>query len=190
MEKIRVGFAMCGSFCTFSKVLPQMETLVQEGYDVLPILSETAYTTDTRFGKAADFRHHIETLTGHEIIHTVFGAEPIGPKQLLDVLVIAPATGNTLGKLALGVTDTAVTLAAKAHLRNERPIVLAVSTNDALGTSAKNIGQLLAAKHMYFVPMKQDAPNQKPRSVVADFEKIPESVQAALLGKQLQPILC
>lgn len=190
MSKLRVGFAMCGSFCTFSQVLPQMERLVELGYDVLPILSETAYSTDTRFGKAADFRKRIEEVTGHEIIHTVFGAEPIGPKQLLDILVIAPTTGNTLGKLAGGVTDTAVTLACKAHLRNERPVVIAVSTNDALGASAKNIGLLFNTRHLYFVPMRQDAPEKKPKSVVADFTKIPESVKAALDGKQLQPVFC
>lgn len=189
MSKIRLGFAMCGSFCTFSKVIPQMQKLVDAGYDVQPILSDTAYSTDTRFGKAADFRRQIEEITGHEIIHTVFGAEPIGPKKLLDILLIAPLTGNTIGKLAGGITDTAVTLACKAHLRNERPVVLAVSTNDALGTSAKNIGILSNAKHMYFVPMRQDAPLQKSNSLVADFEKIPQAVAAALEGKQIQPVL-
>ena len=180
---------MCGSFCTFHKVLPEMENLVKEGYDVLPIMSATAYSTDTRFGKAADFVRQIEDMTGHEIIHTIFAAEPIGPKKLLDILVIAPATGNTLAKLANGVTDTPVTLACKAHLRNERPVLLAVSTNDALGTAAKNIGVLMHAKHMFFVPMRQDAPESKPNSVVADFTKIPEAAAAAMAGKQLQPML-
>lgn len=189
MSQTRVGFAMCGSFCTFHKVLPEMENLVKQGYDVLPIMSGTAYSTDTRFGKAADFVRQIEDMTGHEIIHTIFSAEPIGPKKLLDILVIAPATGNTLAKLANGITDTPVTLACKAHLRNERPVLLAVSTNDALGTAAKNIGMLLNAKHMYFVPMRQDDPEKKPNSVVADFTRIPESVSAALAGRQLQPML-
>lgn len=189
MSQTRVGFAVCGSFCTFHKVFPEMENLVKAGYDVLPIMSQTAYSTDTRFGKAADFVRQIENMTGHEIIHTIFAAEPIGPKKLLDILVIAPATGNTLAKLANGVTDTPVTLACKAHLRNERPVLLAVSTNDALGTAAKNIGLLLNAKHMYFVPMRQDDPVKKPNSLVADFSQIPESVLSALSGRQLQPVL-
>ena len=188
MSQTRVGFAMCGSFCTFHKVLPEMENLVKAGYDVLPIMSATAYSTDTRFGKAADFVRQIEDMTGHEIIHTIFAAEPIGPKKLLDILVIAPATGNTLAKLANGVTDTPVTLACKAHLRNERPVLLAVSTNDALGTAAKNIGLLLNAKHMYFVPMRQDDPVKKPVSLVADFTLLPQAIALALEGKQLQPV--
>lgn len=190
MGKIRLGFAMCGSFCTFQKVLFEMQNLVKEGYDVFPILSETAYSTDTRFGKAVDFQKQIEEMTGHPIVHTIFGAEPIGPKKLLDVLLLAPTTGNTLGKLANGITDSAVTLAFKAHLRNERPVVLAVSTNDALSASAKNIGTLLNTRHVFFVPMRQDAPKSKPRSVVADFGKISESVKAALMGQQVQPIFC
>ncbi len=189
MSQITVGFAMCGSFCTFHKVIPEMENLVQRGYRVLPILSQTAYTTDTRFGKAADFNARIEEITGNPIIHTVYAAEPIGPKKLLDALVIAPATGNTLAKLANGITDTSVTLACKAHLRNCRPVLLAVSTNDALGTAAKNIGLLMNAKHLYFVPMRQDDPQNKPNSVVADFTQIPTAVESALSGKQLQPIL-
>ena len=190
MSQITVGFAMCGSFCTFHRVLPEIENLVRCGYRVLPILSQTAYTTDTRFGKAADFNEKIEQITGNPIIHTVFAAEPIGPKKLLDILVIAPATGNTLAKLANGITDTAVTLACKAHLRNARPVLLAVSTNDALGTAAKNIGMLQNAKHMYFVPMRQDDAVNKPNSVVADFTKIPDALSYALQGKQLQPVYC
>ena len=137
MEKIRVGFAMCGSFCTFSKVLPEIERLVELGYDVVPIMSEFAYATDTRFGKAEDFIAQVEEMTGKKIIHTIDEAEPIGPKKLLDVLVIAPCTGNTLGKLACGITDSSVTMAAKAHIRNAKPVVIAVSTNDGLGASAK-----------------------------------------------------
>ena len=138
MEKETVGFALCGSFCTFKKVIPQMKKLVDEGYKVIPIMSHTAYNTDTRFGKAKDFNDEIEKICKEEIIHTITGAEPIGPKELLDVLVIAPCTGNTLGKLANGISDTSVTLATKAHLRNQRPVIIAVSTNDALGASAKN----------------------------------------------------
>lgn len=189
MSQITVGFAMCGSFCTFHKALPEMENLVRKGYRVLPILSQTAYATDTRFGKAADFNEKIEQITGNPIIHTVFAAEPIGPKKLLDALVIAPATGNTLAKLANGITDTPVTLACKAHLRNERPVLLAVSTNDALGTAAKNIGLLMNAKHIFFVPMRQDDTQNKPNSVVADFTKIPGALEQALKETQIQPVL-
>lgn len=189
MSQITVGFAMCGSFCTFHKALPEMENLVRRGYRVLPIMSQTAYATDTRFGKAADFNEKIAQITGNPIIHTVFAAEPIGPKKLLDALVIAPATGNTLAKLANGITDTPVTLACKAHLRNERPVLLAVSTNDALGTAAKNIGLLMNAKHIFFVPMRQDDVQNKPNSVVADFTKIPDALERALKEEQIQPIL-
>lgn len=188
MSGMNVGFALCGSFCTFHRVLPVIEDLVSRGYNVLPIMSQTAYTTDTRFGKAADFVKEIEKMTGNPVIHTVFAAEPIGPKKLLDILVVAPATGNTIAKLANGITDTAVTLACKAHLRNERPVLLAVSTNDALGTAAKNIGLLMNAKHVYFVPMRQDDPVNKPNSVVADFTKIPETVSAAFENRQMQPL--
>ncbi len=189
MSQIRVGFAMCGSFCTFHKAIPEMERLTELGYNVIPILSHTAYTTDTRFGSAADFIERIKKITGNEIIHTVFSAEPIGPKKLLDALVIAPATGNTIAKLANGITDTSVTLACKAHLRNARPVLIAVSTNDALGAAAKNIGLLLNAKNIYFVPMRQDDPENKPNSIVADFSKIPEALESALKGEQIQPIL-
>ena len=156
MQKETVGFAMCGSFCTFKKVIPQMKKLANEGYRVIPIMSHTAYTTDTRFGKSRDFNEEIEQICGEKIIYTISGAEPIGPKELLDVLVIAPCTGNTLGKLANGISDTSVTLATKAHLRNQRPVIIAVSTNDALGTSARNIGTLMNSKYIYFVPMRQD----------------------------------
>lgn len=190
MSQITVGFAMCGSFCTFHRVLPEIENLVRRGYRVLPILSQTAYTTDTRFGKASDFNEKIEQITGNPIIHTVFAAEPIGPKKLLDALVIAPATGNTIAKLANGIADTSVTLACKAHLRNARPVLIAVSTNDALGTAAKNIGLLQNAKHIYFVPMRQDDTQSKPNSVVADFTRIPDALEKALLGRQIQPIYC
>ena len=184
-----IGFALCGSFCTFSKVIPQIAALVSAGYDVLPIMSPAAYTTDTRFGKAADFNETIRTLCGREIITTIAEAEPIGPKRLLDALIIAPATGNTLAKLAHGITDTAVTMAAKAHLRNARPLLLAVSTNDGLYTSAANIGTLAARRHIYFVPYGQDDAAGKPNSLVADMARIPEALSAALLGKQLQPVL-
>ncbi len=185
-----IGFAMCGSFCTFARVLPQMEALCSAGYEVIPIQSAAAHTIDTRFGNAADFSARIEAMCGRPIIHTLFDAEPIGPKKLLDALVIAPCTGNTLGKLAAGIYDSPVTLAAKAHLRNERPVVIAVSTNDALAGSAPALGRLLAQKHYYFVPMRQDDPVGKPASLVADFAQIRPALEAALQNRQIQPVLC
>ncbi len=188
MSKIRLGFAMCGSFCTFAPVLQQLSLLCQT-YDVFPILSDAAYATDTRFGAAQAQRDAITQLCGHEILHTLAQVEPIGPKKLLDILAVVPATGNTLAKLAHGIADTPVTLAVKAHLRNESPVVLAVSSNDALAGNAASIGMLLARRHHYFVPMRQDAPQQKPRSVVADFTLLPQTIAAALEGRQLQPLL-
>ena len=188
MNKITAGYALCGSFCTMRRAVDELRTLLELGYDVVPIMSDTAYSTDTRFGTAESFIWEIEDLCQHKIIHEIKTAEPIGPKKLLDVLVIAPCTGNTLAKLATGITDTAVTMAAKAHLRNQRPLVLAIATNDALSNSAKNIGTLLNAKNVYFVPMSQDDPLTKPASIIADFSKIPDAIQAALGGTQLQPI--
>ena len=188
-EQLTLGFAMCGSFCTFNAVLTQLEAMRAEFPKIIPIMSIVSYETDTRFGTAADFRARLESACGQPIIHTIAQAEPIGPKKLLDVLVIAPCTGNTLAKLANGIADTPVTLAAKAHLRNERPIVIAVSTNDALAGNAENIGKLLARGHYFFVPMRQDNAIKKPRSVVADFTRLPETIRAALNGEQIQPIL-
>ena len=188
-EQLTLGFAMCGSFCTFDAVLTQLEAMRAEFPKIIPIMSTVSYKTDTRFGTAADFRARLESACGQPIIHTIAQAEPIGPKKLLDVLVIAPCTGNTLAKLANGIADTPVTLAAKAHLRNERPIVIAVSTNDALAGNAENIGKLLARGHYFFVPMRQDNAIKKPRSVVADFTRLPETIRAALDGRQLQPLL-
>ena len=189
MNGLTVGFALCGSFCTFHKVIPCIQALADAGANVVPILSEAAYSTDTRFGTAADFRSRIETICKKPVLHTLTDVEPIGPRKLLDLLIVAPCTGNTLGKLAGGITDSCVTLAAKAHLRNARPLLLAVSTNDALGASAQNIGRLLTAKHVFFVPMGQDDPAQKPNSVVADFGRLTEAAEAALRGDQLQPLL-
>lgn len=180
---------MCGSFCTFKKALSQLETLTALGYIVIPIMSPAAYSTDTRFGTAESFRTRIREITGNEIISTIAEAEPIGPKKLLDALIVAPCTGNTLGKLANGITDTCVTLAVKAHLRNQRPVLIAVSTNDALGASAKNIGSLMNMKNLYFVPMRQDDSLNKPNSIVADFAKIPETLDDALSGRQTEPLL-
>lgn len=189
MEKIKAGFALCGSFCTFSSVIPKMEELVKKGIEVIPVMSRCAYETDTRFGKASDFVKHIEEITGRKIIHTIEDAEPIGPKKLFDILIIAPCTGNTLAKLANGITDSPVTLAAKAHLRNDRPVLLGVSTNDALGNSAKNIGLLLNFKNIFFIPMRQDDFMNKPNSVVADFKEIYPAMIMALDKKQKQPVL-
>ena len=184
-----IGFAMCGSFCTFSIVIPQIQVLTDKGYNVLPIMSEISYCTDTRFGKAEEHIKRIESITGNTIIHSVKDAEPIGPKGLLDAIIVAPCTGNTLGKLANGITDSTVTMAVKAHLRNGRPVVIAVSTNDGLSASGKNIGMLLNTKNIYFVPYGQDDPIKKPTSLVADMEKIPLALEYALNGEQIQPLL-
>ena len=183
-----VGFAMCGSFCTYSQVFPVMELLSRD-YSLIPIFSETAYTIDSRFGTAREHIHTAAEICGREPLHTVAQAEPIGPKKLLDALVIAPCTGNTLAKLAHSIADGPVTMAAKSHLRNGRPIVIAVSTNDALAGAAENIGKLMARKHIYFVPFGQDDPVKKPTSMVADFSRIPQALEAALEGRQIQPIL-
>lgn len=188
-ESLRVGFALTGSFCTFEKALRAMEATAKVYPRLLPIFSETAGATDTRFGRSADFLQAATEICGHGVIDSIRAAEPIGPKQLLDVLVIAPCTGNTLAKLATGIADTAVTMAAKAHLRNGRPVVVAVSTNDGLAGAARNIGELLCRKHYYFVPFRQDDPVGKPTSLVADMEQIPATVTAALAGQQLQPLL-
>lgn len=187
-EKPRLGFALCGSFCTFKRVFCEMESLAEK-YEIVPIFSEGAAATDTRFGKAADFLEKAEKITGRKPITSITEAEPIGPKALLDVLLIEPCTGNTLGKLANGITDTAVTMAAKAHLRNGRPVVIAVSTNDGLGASARNIGTLFNTKNIFFVPLRQDSPENKPCSLVADFSKTGETIEKAIEGKQLQPLL-
>ena len=189
MEHTRLGFAMCGSFCTFKPVLDELERLHETYQDIYPIMSTISYTTDTRFGSAESFRQRMQFICGREIIHTIAQAEPIGPKKMLDILVIAPCTGNTLAKLANGIADTPVTLAAKAHLRNEAPIVIAVSTNDALAGNAENIGKLMARKQFYFVPFRQDDPIGKPTSIVADFSLIPDALVAAMEDVQLQPLL-
>ena len=188
MSDVRVGFALCGSFCTFSSVIPEFEKMSLEGYDMYPIMSEFSANTDTRFGKAEDFKERLRKASGKNIITSIAAAEPIGPKKLPDILIVAPCTGNTLSKLANSITDTAVTMAVKAHLRNARPVVIAVSTNDALSGSAKNIGTLLNYKNIYFVPMKQDDHEKKPTSIVADFNLILPTVEKALKGEQLQPI--
>ncbi|HOP11891.1 MAG TPA: dipicolinate synthase subunit B [Oscillospiraceae bacterium] len=184
-----VGFAMTGSFCTFAQSLECLVALREKCREIIPIMSFNAASIDTRFGKAEDFRKQIEEICGRTIINSIGEAEPIGPKKLLDILLILPCTGNTLTKISLGITDTPVTLAAKAHLRNERPLLIGVSTNDALSGSAKNIGLLLNAKNIYFIPMAQDNPEKKPRSVVAIFSMMIPALESSLEGKQIQPIL-
>ena len=183
-----VGFALCGSFCTYAQVFPVMEQLAKE-YRLVPIFSAASAGTDSRFGKSADFMQQAEEICQCPPLTDIPQVEPIGPKKLLDLLLIAPCTGNTLSKLAHGIADGPVTMAAKSHLRNGRPILLAVSTNDALGAGAENIGRLLARKHYYFVPFGQDDPEKKPASMVAHFEKLPQALSAAMEGKQIQPLL-
>ena len=187
--KRTAGFAVCGSFCTIDRVLAVMEWMTREGWQVIPIVSQEVYTQDTRFGAAQDIVQRITDICGRPPLHTLQAVEPIGPKDLLDVLIIAPCTGSTLARLAHGISDTPVSLAAKSQLRVEKPVVLAVASNDALAGSAPNIAALLNRKQYYFTPMKQDAPHTKPRSLVADMNKIPETAALALAGKQMQPIL-
>lgn len=189
MKKRTIGLAMCGSFCTFSRVLDAFSQLDRETFDLLGLMSQASYETDTRFGAAADFRARLEALCARPLVHTLAQAEPLGPQKLLDALIVAPCTGNTLAKLAGGVADGPVTLAAKAHLRNERPVLIAVSTNDGLAGNAANLGTLLNRRNYFFVPFGQDSAFQKPRSLVADFSLLPEALDAALDGRQLQPIL-
>ena len=188
MEKKKLGVALCGSYCTYEKLFAVLPALA-ERFELVPVMSDTAAETDTRFGTAAENIRRLMELTGRAVITTVAEAEPLGPKERLDALLIAPCTGNTLSKLAHGITDSAVTMAAKAHLRNGRPVVIAFSTNDGLSGSAENIGRLLNRKQYYFVPFGQDDPERKPCSLQADFSLLGEAVEAALSGRQLQPLL-
>ena len=183
-----LGYAFCGSFCTMSASLSAMERLISDGFEIQPIMSETAYTTDTRFHPAREFSDRVERITGRKIIHTVADAEPLGPKAPLDALVIAPCTGNTLAKLAGGITDTAVTMAAKAHLRCDRPLLISLASNDAMSQNLANIARLLTRKSVYFVRMTQDDPEKKPHSLVANMSEIPDALAAAMQGTQLRPI--
>ena len=185
---MNIGFAMCGSFCTFSKVFPVMSAL-SKGHNVIPIFSEVSYSTDSRFGSAAEHIQNAYDITGKMPLHTIAQVEPIGPKKLLDILLVAPCTGNTLAKIAHSIADGPVTMAVKSHLRNQKPVVIAISTNDALAGAAENIGKLLVRKNIYFVPFRQDDPTGKPASIVAEFSKIPEALLAASDGMQIQPIL-
>ena len=185
---MEIGFALTGSFCTYEKVFPIIEALASR-HNVIPIFSAAAGTTDSRFGTAQYFLTRIQNICGRAPVLNITEAEPIGPKKLLDILVIAPCTGNTLAKLSHSIADGPVTMAAKSHLRNGRPVVLAISTNDALAGAAENIGRLLARKHYYFVPFGQDNAFGKPTSLVADFQKIPETLEKAINGTQIQPLL-
>ncbi len=185
---MNIGFAMCGSFCTYAQVFPVMEDLARQ-YTLTPIFSQISCITDSRFGTAQEHIRRAEAICGREPLHTIAQVEPIGPKKLLDALIIAPCTGNTLAKLAHSIADGPVTMAAKSHLRNGRPVIVAVSTNDALAGAAENIGILLGKRNYYFVPFGQDDPAKKPTSMVADFTKIPPTLALALEGRQIQPIL-
>ena len=189
MDDKTIGFALCGSFCTHAQAIGALEQVKARFARVVPIVSQVVADTDTRCGKAHDLMREMERICDHRVISTVKGAEPIGPQKLLDLLIICPCTGNTLGKLAAGVTDTSVTMAAKAHLRNCRPLLIAPSTNDGLAASAASIGSLLPRKYIYFVPFGQDDPEKKPTSLVADFTQVADAAQAALSGRQLQPLL-
>lgn len=187
-KHITIGFVMCGSFCTLSKAIEQMKILSNMGYNILPIMSYNVFKFDTKFGKASEFISEVEKISGKKIIHTIQEAEPLGPKKMVDIVLVAPCTGNTLAKLSCGITDTPALMAIKSNLRIKKPIVISLATNDALGASAKNIGKLLNTKNIYFVPLKQDDPQKKPLSLVANFDLIPETLEKALSKKQIQPI--
>lgn len=189
LDGIKIGFALTGSFCTIGKVVPEVEKLVSTGAEVIPIISGSVDKFDTRFGTARDLRLKLEGITGKKVIDTIIDAEPFGPKALVDLIVVAPCTGNTLAKIANGITDTAVTMACKAHMRNQKPVVIAISTNDGLGVNAKNIGLLLNMKNIFMVPFGQDGPDSKPNSIVADTTMILPAIENALIGKQIQPLL-
>ncbi|MBQ1962046.1 MAG: dipicolinate synthase subunit B [Clostridia bacterium] len=189
MKNITVGYALCGSFCTLSHSLNVLEELSRYDINILPIMSQIVYSTDTRFGKADDIIKRVEMICGNSVIHTIAAAEPIGPKNLLDAIIVCPCTGNTASKIALGITDTPVTMAVKAHLRNNKPVILGLASNDALGATAKNIGLLHNTKNIYFVPYRQDDPLSKNNSLVCDFSLTVPTLQAALAGKQLEPVV-
>lgn len=189
IEGKRIGFVMTGSFCTFRKTIDELKKIVKLGAKVIPIMSENSYTMDTKFGKAEDFINEVEDITGTKILHTIQEVEPIGPKDMLDILVVAPATGNTMAKLANDIIDNSATMAVKSHLRRERPVVIAISTNNGLSGAGENIGKLFNRKHYYFVPFKQDNPITKPRSIVFDPSYLIKTIEYALDNEQIQPIL-
>ena len=183
-----IGYAFCGSYCTHASSICRLKELLSCGYDVLPIVSENVYSTDTRFGKSKELVEALEHMTSKKVIHTIVDAEPLGPQTVLDAMVICPCTGNTLAKLAAGITDTAVCMAAKAHLRGNRPLVIALASNDGLSANLKNIATLLSRKHVYFVPMRQDDPKNKPHSLIADFSLLRPTLESAVKGEQYQKI--
>ncbi len=183
-----IGYAFCGSFCTHKRSIDELTHLKEKGYDILPIMSENVYNTSTRFGTCQDLISKVESITQNKVINSIVEAEPLGPKIHLDALVIAPCTGNTLAKMARGITDTAVTMAAKAHLRSDRPLVIALCSNDALSANLQNISILLERKNVYFVPLMQDDPTNKPHSLVCDFSLLEKTLDFALKGKQIQPL--
>ncbi len=189
IKGIRIGVALCGSYCTYSVVIPEIQKMVDAGAIVIPIISTASQTTDSRFGKAQDHIDRIEKITGQKIIRTIVDAEPLGPKNMVDIIVAAPCTGNTLAKLAHAITDTPVLMAIKGHLRNEKPVVLALATNDALGLNMKNIGVLMSTKNIYFVPLGQDNYKTKPNSMVAKMDMIIPTIEEAINGKQIQPVI-
>lgn len=189
LSRYTIGIGITGSFCTFDKVKIEIREMKQVFGDIVPIFSNSAASYDTRFGTAEKMREDIEEITGHKIIDTIMGAEPIGPKGYLDAMVIAPCTGNTLAKLANGITDSPVLMAAKAHLRNNKPLIISISTNDAMGINFKNIGLLMNMKNIYFVPFAQDDPVEKPNSLIANLKLIPDTIEMAMQGKQIEPVL-
>ena len=189
LEDKRIGFVMTGSFCTFRKTIDELKKIVELGAKVVPIMSEHSYTMDTKFGKAEDFKKEIEEITENKILHTIQEVEPIGPKDMLDILVVAPATGNTMAKLANDIIDGPATMAVKSHLRKERPVVIAISTNNGLSGAGENIGKLLNRKHYYFVPFRQDNPITKPRSIVFEPTYLIKTIESALDDEQIQPML-
>ena len=189
LNNLNLGYAMCGSFCTLKKSVAQLKLLKEHGHNITPIMSDIVYNSDTRFYKCADLKTQVEEICKNTIINSVVGAEPIGPKKLFDVLIVCPCTGNTLSKICNGITDTSVTMAVKAHLRNKKPVILAIATNDALGACAKNIGILLNTKNIYFVPFEQDDPEDKSTSLISDFTLLQDTLNLALFGEQIQPII-
>ena len=189
LEEKRIGFVITGSFCNFRKTIDELKKLIKLGAKIIPIMSENSYALDTRFGKAEEFRKEIEEITQHKILHTIQEVEPLGRKYMLDILVIAPATGNTIAKLANDVIDSSATMAVKSYLREEKPIVIGISTNTGLSSSAENIGKLFNIKNYYFVPFRQNNPITKPRSIAFDFSYLIKTIEYALGGEQIQPIL-
>ena len=188
MKKYTIGYALCGSFCTFKNSILQMKKLAENGHEIIPIMSFNAASLDTKFGKSSDFKEEIENICKRKIICSIPEAEPIGPKKMADIMVICPCTGNTLRKLCSAITDTPVTMAAKSHLRIQRPVVIALASNDALGASAQNIAKALNTKNIFFVPLKQDDPKNKPKSLVANFELLEKTIKLAIDNIQIQPI--